>query len=87
MTLTDPFLYEYAHTKDNQLRPTWGVCLVSRAFADMGAKMARDEQRIQHLIERVACLDDDVEKMQKMIGRMNGSPTLWPYQDTTLRRV
>ena len=45
------------------------------------------EQRIQHLTERMACLDDDIEKLHKMIGRMNGSTSPWRYQYETLRRV
>jgi hypothetical protein len=63
------------------------IFMYARAFAEINKAQLLQEQRVQNLTERMACLDDDIERITNMIGRMNGAPTLWPYQDDTLRRV
>jgi hypothetical protein len=67
--------------------PSWSGAALAHDLQSLHYQVMKQEQRIQHLTERMACLDDDIEKLHAMIGRMNGAPTLWPYKDETLRRV
>jgi len=61
--------------------------ITARGIADLGIQVARGEIRTSTLTERLALVEEDIERIQKVIGHITCAPNLaaegnWTFEWT-----